>query len=227
MPMTSPLPIDLLAQRFVDQDLTAEERHLVAGMGRDERLHRQVMALQQVATAASHLPRPAVSAAFVAGVLEQTSAVAPPPTRESRLAWLWTPHTLQWNLAQAAAVAVVIAAAAFGVARSIGPRQPAGEPDAGAVATPVMVRLVVLQPEARSVHAVGDFNGWDPARTSLQQVSSGVWTVTLPLTPGRYEYMFVVDGQRWVSDPAAVEQADDGFGARNAVLDVLPPGAPL
>jgi 1,4-alpha-glucan branching enzyme len=77
----------------------------------------------------------------------------------------------------------------------------------------------VLQPEARSVHAVGDFNGWDPARTSLQQVSSGVWTVTLPLTPGRYEYMFVVDGQRWVSDPAAVEQADDGFGARNAVLE--------
>jgi hypothetical protein len=38
MPMTSPLPIDLLAQRFVDQDLTAEERQLVAGrMGRDER----------------------------------------------------------------------------------------------------------------------------------------------------------------------------------------------
>jgi 1,4-alpha-glucan branching enzyme len=54
-----------------------------------------------------------------------------------------------------------------------------------------------------------------------------VWSVTLPLTPGRYEYMFVVDGQRWVSDPAAIEQSDDGFGARNAVLEVLPPGAPL
>ena len=226
--MTSPLPLDLLAQRFVDQDLTAEERHLFAGrMGRDGRLHRQVMALQQVATAARHLPQPAVSAAFVAGVLERTSAVAAPPTRRSRLAWLTTRHTLQWILAQAAAAVVVIAAAAFGVARSFGPLQPAGEPNAGAVATPVMVRLVVLQPDARSVHAVGDFNGWDPARTSLQQVSSGVWTVTLPLTPGRYEYMFVVDGQRWVSDPAAVEQADDGFGARNAVLDVLPPGAPL
>jgi anti-sigma-K factor RskA len=227
MPMTSPLPIDLLAQRFVDQDLTAEERHLFAGrMGRDGRLRQQVLTLQQVATAASHLPQPAVSAAFVAGVLERTSVAAPQPARASRLAWLTTRHTLQWNLAQAAA-AVVVIAAAFGVARSFGPLQPASEPNAGAVATPVMVRLVVLQPDARSVHAVGDFNGWDPARTSLQQVSSGVWTVTLPLTPGRYEYMFVVDGQRWVGDPSALEQADDGFGSRNAVLEVQPPGAPL
>ena len=34
--------------------------------------------------------------------------------------------------------------------------------------------------------------------------------------------MFVVDGERWVADPFAIEQADDGFGARNAVLDVRP-----
>ena len=66
------------------------------------------------------------------------------------------------------------------------------------------------------------------AGTSLQQVSSGVWSVTLPLEPGHYEYMFVVDGQRWVGNPAAIEQADDGFGSRNAVLEVLPAGgAPL
>lgn len=226
--MTTPHSTARLAQRFVDQDLTVEDRDLFAGrMGRDGRLRRQVIALQQVATAAGHLSKPIVSAAFVAGVLERTSAVAAPPTRASRLAWLWTRHTLQWNLAQAAAAVVMIAAAAFGISRTLGPLTPARELNGGAAATPVMVRLVVLQPEASSVHAVGDFNGWDPARTSLQQVSSGVWTVTLPLTPGRYEYMFVVDGQRWVSDPAAVEQAEDGFGARNAVLEVLPPGAPL
>jgi len=224
--MTTPHTHDLLAHRFVDQDLTAEERDLFAArLGHDGRLRRQVSALQQVAAAGSRLPRPTVSAAFVAGVLERTSATAAPAPRASRLAWLWTPHTLQWNLALAAAVVVLAVAAGFGVARTIDSRAPVPSPAAGA--TPVMVRLVVLQPEARSVHAVGDFNGWDPMRTSLQQVSSGVWSVTLPLTPGRYEYMFVVDGQRWVGDPAAVEQADDGFGSRNAVLEVLPPGAPL
>jgi anti-sigma-K factor RskA len=216
-----------LAQRFVDQELTPGERESFADrIGRDGALRRRVIALQHVAEAGQRMARPAASAAFVAGVLERTSAVAAPPTRGSRLAWLWTPHTMQWNLAQAAAVVVLAVAAGFGVARAIDSRQAATSATATG-ATPVMVRLVVLQPDARSVHAVGDFNGWDSTRTSLQQVSTGVWSVTLPLTPGRYEYMFVVDGQRWVGDPAAVEQADDGFGARNAVLEVLPPGAPL
>jgi len=47
--------------------------------------------------------------------------------------------------------------------------------------------------------------------------------VTIPLKPGRYEYMFVVDGQQWIPDPFAAEQTDDGFGSRNAVLEVRPP----
>jgi hypothetical protein len=219
----------VLAQRFVDQDLSAAERDSFADrIGRDAGLRRRVMALQRVTTAGSRLAKPAVSAAFVAGVLERTSVTAAnQPARVSRLAWLLTPHTMQWNLAQAAAMLVLAVAAGFGVSRAIDSRGPGAAGTPAGTATPVLVRLVVLQPEARSVHAVGDFNGWDPARTSLQQVSSGVWSVTLPLTPGRYEYMFVVDGQRWVGDPAAIEQADDGFGSRNAVLEVLPPGAPL
>ena len=220
---------EMLAQRFVDQDLSATERESFTDrIGRDAGLRRRVMALQRVTTAGRCLAKPTVSAAFVAGVLERTAAtVSKRPTHVSRLAWLWTAHTMQWNLAQAAALLVLAVAAGFGVSRAIDSRGPGATGTPATTATPVLVRLVVLQPEARSVHAVGDFNGWDPARTSLQQVSSGVWSVTLPLTPGRYEYMFVVDGQRWVSDPAAVEQADDGFGSRNAVLEVLPPGAPL
>ena len=59
---------------------------------------------------------------------------------------------------------------------------------------------------------------------------SGAWSVTIPLKPGRYAYMFVVDGRQWVADPFASEQKDDGFGSRNAVVDVRPearPGASL
>jgi hypothetical protein len=33
---------------------------------------------------------------------------------------------------------------------------------------------------------------------------------------------FVVDGDRWIGDPFAVEQSNDGFGSQNAVLDVRP-----
>ena len=53
----------------------------------------------------------------------------------------------------------------------------------------------------------GDFNGWDPARTPLQEAASGSWTVTIPLEPGRYKYMFVVDGQQWIVDIGDVAHA--------------------
>jgi 1,4-alpha-glucan branching enzyme len=90
---------------------------------------------------------------------------------------------------------------------------------------------VVVQPGATTVQAAGDFNGWDPSRTPLEPAANGAWTATIPLRPGRYEYMFVVDGREWVVDPFAVEHSDDGFGARNAVLEVQPPreadGSPL
>ena len=78
----------------------------------------------------------------------------------------------------------------------------------------------MLEPGARTVGVAGDFNGWDPVQTLLEPSASGAWTVTLPLEPGRYEYMFVVDGTQWIADPFAAEQQDDGFGSRNAVLDV-------
>jgi anti-sigma factor RsiW len=219
---------ELLAQRFVDQDLSADERlAFVSRLGRDSALRQRTGALEQVAQHARRLPRPAASAAFVANVLERVTA-SPVPERAPWLAWLWTPRTMQWNLAQAAATLIIVAGLAIGAGSLVRSRMAPAADETTAVPTPVMVRLVVLQPDARSVHAVGDFNGWDPTRTSLQQVANGTWTVTLPLPPGRYEYMFVVDGQRWVGDPSAVEETDDGFGARNAVLEVAPPpGGPL
>jgi 1,4-alpha-glucan branching enzyme len=72
------------------------------------------------------------------------------------------------------------------------------------------------------VSVAGDFNGWNPSQTPLEPSAGGAWTVTLPLEPGRYEYMFVVDGQNWIADPFAAERTADGFGSENAVLDVRP-----
>jgi 1,4-alpha-glucan branching enzyme len=111
-----------------------------------------------------------------------------------------------------------------------GQRSSTSVPEMAAVPPPsrVLVRLVVVQPGARTVQAAGDFNGWNPGRTPLEPTSNGAWTVTIPLEPGRYEYQFVVDGEQWIADPFAVEQNDDGFGSRNAVIDVRPPsGASL
>jgi len=42
----------------------------------------------------------------------------------------------------------------------------------------------------------------------------------VPLPPGNYEYVFVVDGERWVADPRAARYRPDGFGNNNAMLTV-------
>jgi len=54
----------------------------------------------------------------------------------------------------------------------------------------------------------------------MTRSDGGVWTTTIRLKPGRYQYMFVIDGKQWLADPLATEDAGDGFGSNNAVLDV-------
>ena len=43
----------------------------------------------------------------------------------------------------------------------------------------------------------------------------------VPVMPGVYQYMFVVDGQRWITDPQAAESVADGFGQQNSLMRIL------
>ncbi len=75
------------------------------------------------------------------------------------------------------------------------------------------VRLVLDAPEARAVHAVGDFNGWDRTGTALErEPGTGRWSVMLQLAPGRYRYAFLVDGTTWIADPRHEQVRDTDFG---------------
>jgi hypothetical protein len=72
-----------------------------------------------------------------------------------------------------------------------------------------------------SVAVVGDFNDWNPSKHLLHDENEdGIWTATLRLEPGRYEYMFILDGQKWVPDPEAYRYVRDGFGNKNAVIEI-------
>jgi hypothetical protein len=44
--------------------------------------------------------------------------------------------------------------------------------------------------------------------------------VELPLQTGRYQYAFIVDGERWVVDPKAPRAVEESFGAPNSVVTV-------
>jgi hypothetical protein len=82
----------------------------------------------------------------------------------------------------------------------------------------VTVRFVLAAPDAHQVSVAGTFNQWDPHATPLVRAGgNGVWSATITLPAGQHQYVFVVDGERWVPDPTA-PAVDDGFGRRNSVL---------
>lgn len=220
---------DLFVQRFLDGELTPDERvAFLQAVDADPALRRRWLNLELVAAEAAHLPRVAPSAVFLKQVKAQTAPVAPGLWDRLR-ALFTTTRTLEWNLAGAMAAACLVLVAAAELIRWAPDRiveTPVVElPVQTASFTPmpeskVFVRLVLVQPTAQSVSVAGDFNGWNPAQTKLDRGDGGVWTVMIPLKPGRYEYMFVIDGKQWIADPLAPDAATDGFGAQNAVLDV-------
>jgi len=83
-------------------------------------------------------------------------------------------------------------------------------------------------PGARSVEVVGSFNDWSRGSLHLNDDDgNGIWHAQAVLPAGQHEYMFVVDGERWVPDPLAGRYVDDGFGAgqQNSLLIVRPVSA--
>ena len=82
------------------------------------------------------------------------------------------------------------------------------------------VQFVLTAPSAKSVTLVGDFNDWDTASNPMETSKGGMWTITIPLTAGRYTYTFIVDGKRWVADPSAPRAPADDFGQPSSVVTV-------
>ena len=125
------------------------------------------------------------------------------------------------GLAAAACLTGIVGASMWARSRSAvsGPTVAGTSPTIAGVATPP-TQFVLVAPAARVVSVVGDFNDWNLAATPLaREAGGGVWWVTVPLTPGRYRYAFVVDGTMWRPDPDA-PAAPDEFGRPNSVVTI-------
>ena len=136
--------------------------------------------------------------------------------------WLREPRVVAMSplggLAMAAGLAGLLVVGAVSRETGAGSReQEAGRREQGAAAS---VTFVLVAPQARSVALAGDFNDWDASRVLMRREASGLWTVDVPLTPGRYRYVFVVDGRRFVADPAAPRAVGDDFGTPTSVVTV-------
>jgi 1,4-alpha-glucan branching enzyme len=82
------------------------------------------------------------------------------------------------------------------------------------------INFTLSAPTATSVAIAGSFNRWDTHRDQLSGPDHrGVWSITLPLPPGRHEYLFFINGKTWMLDPSAPSTNDD-MGGENSELIV-------
>ena len=145
---------------------------------------------------------------------------------EDSLRWLWRPRVVRFRPAYGfLAITGFLLMLVLPHFESRLPPQTmktaAGNVDGNHLATKVFVQFRLDAPQASVVRLAGSFTGWKPTYT-LQQVTSGVWSILIPLEPGVHDYAFVVDGAQWVADPAA-PTVDDGFGGMNSRLSILLP----
>ncbi len=166
-----------------------------------------------------------VSAALDEAVMAAVRRRGAVPVERGAWRWLVTSHRVSvrpvWVAALAAAAALVLWLAPRRAAVA-----PIGAPTLVAATAPdtVFVRFELVAPEARTVAVAGSFTGWRTDALPMVRGAGGVWSVTVPLPIGEHRYDFVVDQTRWVADPTAHAQVDDGFGGRNSVIVVGPKG---
>jgi hypothetical protein len=138
------------------------------------------------------------------------------------ISWLWSPARVSISLRPAYAIGVAAMLAVIVGVRGMNSADRVAEKPG--VITPTGSQEVLVQfrfeaPQARTVSLAGDFSNWAPAY-ALKRSEPGVWTVVVPLKPGVHDYSFIVDGEKWIPDPAAPAMAD-GFGGMNSRIAVL------
>jgi hypothetical protein len=139
------------------------------------------------------------------------------------LSWLVTPRPIR--IAPLTPLAVAMGALAMIIIAPRADDAPVVTPTAAAEVVPtVYVQFALTANGAQSVSVAGDFNNWSKESGELRDPDGdGVWVGMVPVQPGVHKYMFVVDGESWVTDPRAEGYVDDGFGGKNALLAVRTP----
>lgn len=82
------------------------------------------------------------------------------------------------------------------------------------------VVFTVHAEKGKTVCLAGDFNEWSPtAKKMAFKARAGVYTASVKLAPGTYQYKFVIDGA-WCADPENVNAVPNDQGTFNSVITV-------
>jgi hypothetical protein len=84
---------------------------------------------------------------------------------------------------------------------------------------PAGLNFTFIGPPGETVTVAGSFNGWDPFMYELKEWPAGHYSLTIPLPPGTYQYVFFHRGQRFTDphNPSRI-YARDGTAASQVVI---------
>ena len=80
------------------------------------------------------------------------------------------------------------------------------------------VKFSIKIARAKEIKAAGEFNNWNFAALSLVKKSGNTWEAILPLPPGKYKYLYRIDGKD-VLDPLNPD-TDTDAGRKVSLLTV-------
>ncbi len=207
--------------KLLDGELSPEEeRDLLQKIDADPLLQKEFDGLVSTIDAIESAERLRVDAAFSSEVMKRLPK-GKEPLRKKIIDFFFGERILRWNFATLAAVSTALLVIIFtGVFyRSTGKSSHIANAPSPVSAFKT-VTLTFHAPEAKAVSLAGDFNKWSVEEGAMKRRSDGTWAIEIPLKPGIYHYMFVVDGKGWVPDPHAESYRDDGFGNKNAILRI-------
>ena len=82
------------------------------------------------------------------------------------------------------------------------------------------VTFTVHAEKGKAVYLAGEFNEWNPtAKKMAYKARAGLYTTTVKLAAGSYQYKFVIDGT-WCADPENVNAVANDQGTFNSVVVV-------
>ena len=82
------------------------------------------------------------------------------------------------------------------------------------------VTFTVRADVGKSVYLAGCFNKWNPTgKQMLDKKGTGVYSASVKLAPGTYQYKFVIDGT-WCADPECADFVQNEHGTLNSVITV-------
>jgi hypothetical protein len=85
--------------------------------------------------------------------------------------------------------------------------------------TPAGLKFSFKGPSGETVTVAGNFNNWDPFMYELKESPAGIYSISIPLPPGVYQYVFFHRGQRY-TDPFNARRvySRDGTPASEIVI---------